>query len=116
MGPGMQSVPSWCGQKVHGIAGPWTSPSHSLFYVPLSGDPCLPRKTSNKSTPPQEPFFFPPYAPYPAPGQGKKTEGPGQTAGQALPFLLCASVSLNAKWQQDQRLSQSLVSQSANIS
>ena len=77
---------------------------------------CLPRKTSNKSTPPQEPFFVPPYAPHPAPGQGKKTEGPGQTAGQALPFLLCASVSLTAKWQQDQRLSQSLLSQSANIS
>lgn len=83
---------------------------------PYPVDPLSPQVDQQQEHPAKEPFFFPPYAPHPAPGQGKETEGPGQTAGQGLPFLLCASVSLTAKWQQNQRLSQSLVSQSANIS
>ena len=93
-----------------------TSPSHSLFYVPLSGDPLSPQVDQQQERTPPGALLLPSKCPAPCSWSGEENKGPGQTAGQGLPFLLCASVSLTAKWQQDQRLSQSLVSQSANIS
>lgn len=92
-----QAVPSWRGQNIRGIAGLWVSHSHCLSCILLSRDPLSPQTEQQpRAAPGLSLSVLLPYTLHPVPDQGAKTEGPGQgqTSGQGLPFLLCASVSL----------------------
>lgn len=78
-----------------------TSPSHSLFYIYNKFDPLSPQVDQQQECTPRSPSSSLQMPCTLALVQGRE-QGPRSNSWPGAPFLLCASVSITAKWQQDQ--------------